>query len=32
MYVVFFAAMPLSGLLFLFGGVGLILIRGSLPV
>jgi hypothetical protein len=31
-FVVFFAAMTLGGLLFLLGGIGLILIPGSLPV
>jgi hypothetical protein len=31
-FVVFFAAMTLGGLLFLLGGIALILIPGSLPV
>jgi hypothetical protein len=31
-FVVFFAAMALGGMLFLLGGIGLILIPGSLPV
>jgi hypothetical protein len=31
-FVVFFAAMTLGGILFLLGGIGLILIPGSLPV